>query len=50
MGVALADERLEGGAVAGADTHADTHWPCVPGELGRVATSAGFPATAGGHE
>lgn len=49
MGVALADERLEGGAVAGVDTHADTHWPCVLGELGRVATSAGFPAAAGGH-
>lgn len=34
MGVALADERLEGGAVAGVDTHADTRWPCVLGELG----------------
>lgn len=47
--MALTDERLEGGVVAGADAHADAHWPCVPGELGRVATSAGFPATAGGH-
>ena len=47
--MALTDERLEGGVVAGADAHADAHWPCVPGELGRVATSAGFPAAAGGH-
>ena len=45
MGVALADERLEGGAVAGVDTHADTRWPCVLGELGGGRGGGG----AGGH-
>ena len=36
-GIELTDRKLQGKAVAGIDTHADTHWLCVLDERRRVA-------------
>lgn len=49
MGFYLSDGELAGKVVAGVDTHADTHWLCVPGANRRVAVSREFPATARGY-
>ena len=48
MGARITGEELAGKAVAGVDTHADTHWLCVPGDGRRVMRSTEFPADADG--
>jgi hypothetical protein len=49
MGARITGEELAGKAVAGVDTHADTHWLCVPGDGRRVMRSTEFPADADGY-